>query len=330
MPRSTMQSMALPSREFVIHEVDREFALQHPQAPRQLNPNDPAQAQLVQQWNAMYHEFLSATVDSHFFRFFPDAPKRLDPNDPTQATLVGYWNDLRSAIETGTSQYNWHTPPESPNPDPSSSAPSASQGQTSGTGPAAPGQRPEVDVHMDENQFIEYVHTALEGAHYIGDSAEVLGYMARIAGAGEESGLVVLGETLGPIGMVAGTIVVLWATAHAFGTGRRLQEQEGFCYGVMWQVANHSNEDKGFIDWFNDSADELRESFYEGVASGREKGAGVAVHNAVVLAEAYYQGHGDDLETARSRILNDLWHQIRETDKGRDYLSWPVPTSMGY
>ena len=46
--------MALPSREFLIKQVDSNFALQHPEAPRQLNPNDPAQAHFVQAWRELY------------------------------------------------------------------------------------------------------------------------------------------------------------------------------------------------------------------------------------------------------------------------------------
>jgi hypothetical protein len=317
---ATIHIMALPSREFLISEVDREFALQHPEAPHRLNPNDPSQSHLVEQWNAMYREFLNRMVDSHFFRFFPDAPQHLDPSDPSQATLIAYWNDLRDAIEKGTSQYNWDNPPHS------TDAGSAPTGTTAGTDP---GGKPEPDVHMDESQFKEFIHAWLESEHYLGDTAEVLGYMAQIGGAGEESAVVWLGETLGPVGMIASAIVVLWATAHAFGTGRRLQEQEGFCYGVMWQVCNHPNEQKGFIDWFNDSADELRESFYDGVAAGREKAGAAAVHNRVMLVVAYYQASGNDLENARGMVLNDLWQHIRETDLGRDYLTWPAPMSMG-
>lgn len=316
-----MPNMALPSREFVMHEVDREFALQHPEAPRQLDANDPAQAHLVEQWNAMYTEFLNRTVDSHFFRFFPDAPAQLDPGDPSQSTLIEYWNDLRDAIVTGASRYNWNTPPES-------SSDQAAAG--TGTGPAAdPGANPGTDVHMDESQFKEFIHAWVESEHYLGDTAEILGVMAQIGGAGEGSALVWLGEALGPVGTIASTIVVLWATAHAFGTGRRLQEQEGFCYGVMWQVCGYADQPKGFIDWFDDSADELRESFYDGVAQGREKASAANVHNGVMLAITYYQASGHDLEAARGMVLNDMWHRIRETDLGRDYLTWPAPMSMG-
>lgn len=83
--------MPLPSREFVISEVDREFLLQHPESPRQLNPDDPAQARLAHQWNVMFHEFLSRTVDSHFFRSTirsstPSAPENGCGNSRASAT----------------------------------------------------------------------------------------------------------------------------------------------------------------------------------------------------------------------------------------------------
>jgi len=319
--------MAVPSREFLISEVDREFALQHPEAPRRLNANDPSQAHLVEQWNAMYHEFLSAMVDSHFFRFFPNAPRQLDPNDPSQSTLVEYWNDLRSAIETGTSQYDWSNEPKTA--DPADANPAATPAATTPAAPHTdPGQKPELHVHLNESQFKEFIHAWLESEHYMGDTAEVLGYVAQIAGAGEESAVVWLGEALGPVGTIASTIVVLWATVHAFGTAGRIQEQQGFCYGVMWQVCGHANEQKGFTDWFNYSAEELREAFYDGVTAGREKGNTASVHNRVMLVIAYYQASGHDVEAARDMVLNDLWHQIRESDAAPDYLIWPVPASM--
>jgi len=328
--------MALPSREFVMKQVDDNFALQHPEAPKKLNPNDPAQAHWVQAWNAEYAEELNWIVDTHFRRFFPDAPRHLDPNDPSQATLIEYWHDIRAGIETGTSQWNWSHPPathddsagSTTGTDGSGSAGGSAGGAGGAEGQHPSGDRPTVTVHIDESHFKEWVHTALEGAHYIGDTAEVLGYVAEAAGA-EGSGLVWLGEALGPVGTVASTIVLLWATAHSFGTGRRMQEQQGFCYGVMWQVAGEADHHKGFIDWFNDSAEELRESFYEGVLSGRAKANDASVHNRVMLLVAYYQAHGDELNAAQSRVLNDLWHHVRESDAGRDFLSWPQPQSMG-
>ncbi|RZU53726.1 hypothetical protein EV385_5659 [Krasilnikovia cinnamomea] len=318
--------MALPSHEFVIAEVDREFHLQHPEAPEHLDPNDPAQAELVQQWNAMYHEFLSATVDSHFFRFFPHAPRQLDPNDPDQAQLVEYWTDLRDAIVTGTSRYDWSTPPQTNE----NTAAGDTGAHTDGSGQAvaAGGAAPDVDVHMDQSQFLEFVHLCLEGAHIIGDTAEVLGNLSLAAGASEEAAVVLLGEALGPVGMIASTIIMGWEVVNAFGTGERLQEQQGFCYGVMWQVCGLPDQAKGFIDWAPNTADELKEAFYSGVAEGRQKASDPAVHNRAMLAIAYYQAHGSDLDWSRHYVLNDLWHHVRESGLGNEFITWPDPEDM--
>jgi hypothetical protein len=166
-----IQSMVLPSREFLISEVDREFLLQHPEAPRQLDPNDPSQAHLRQQWNEMFTEFLNRMVDSHFFRFFPNAPEHLDPHDPEQSVLIEYWNDIHDSIRDGTpSRWNWDNPPHA------GDDASAASSTGSSTGPSTDaGAHPDLAVHLDESQFKELVHTALEGTHVIGDSAEVLG-----------------------------------------------------------------------------------------------------------------------------------------------------------
>jgi hypothetical protein len=319
--------MALPSAEFVIGEVDREFALQHPEAPAQLDPNDPSQAELVQAWNEMYRDFLNRTVDSHFFRFFPNAPERLDPNNPDDAQLIEYWNDIRDAIEDRPHKWDWSNEPSTV--DSSAQTPTTGEPAPGGDSqPSDPGTAPQVGVKMDENAFKEWVRLSLEGAHRVGDTAEVLGYLAEAAGAGEDAGLVLFGEALGPVGMVASTIIVLWATARAFGTGLRLQEQEGFCYGVMWEACGFANQEKGFTDWSDDTAEELSTSFYEGVASGREKGAETTVHNRVMLATAYYQKAGNDLTTAQSKVLDDMWLKIRESDKTGDTLGWPQPFSI--
>ncbi len=176
--------MALPSREFLISEVDREFALQHPEAPRRLNPNDAGQAHLVEAWNAMYTEFLNRMVDSHFFRFYPDAPRHLDPGDPAQAQYIEYWNDIRNGIVHGASQWNWDSPPHAA--DDNAAAPGGTGQQPTGGG----GEHPDPGVHMGESQFKKDVEEALEGTHYIGDSAEVLGIIGQIAGADQVNCLV--------------------------------------------------------------------------------------------------------------------------------------------
>jgi hypothetical protein len=319
--------MAVPGRDHLFREVDREFHLRYPAAPEHLDPNDPGHAPFIAAWWEMYNEFLNRMVDAHFFRFFPHAPEKLDPNDPSHAQLIEYWLDLRDTIEDKPHRYDWSNEPKVGD----ENAPATPGDDLAPTGgsPVPSGTAPSTGVHMDESEFKEWVHHALEGAHVIGDSAEVLGLLAQAAGAGQHSALVIMGETLGPIGMIASTVIVIGATIHAFGTGKRLQEQEGFCYGVMWEVYGLPNAEKTFIDWFDDSAEQLRESFYEGVASGREKGAETEIRNRVILATAYYQAAGDDLANAQAKVLNDIWQKVRETDKGRDWLGWPEPYGMG-
>jgi hypothetical protein len=233
-----------------------------------------------------------------------------------------FWNDLRDAILTGAGRYDWSSPPHA--------AADGASPTGDGAGPArqSTAAAPEAGVHPDESQVKEAVHLWLEGAHYIGDTSEVLGYLASAAGAGEESAVVLLGEALGPVGMIASVILVGWETIHAFGTGLRLQEQQGFCYGVMWQACGLSNQHKNFIDWAGDTAGELKEAFYAGVSDGRAKAGDAATHNRVMLVIAYYQASSGDLDWARHRVLNDLWQHVRENNLGRDDLAWPVPESM--
>jgi hypothetical protein len=272
----------------------------------------------------MYREFLNRMVDAHFFRFFPQAPEKLDPNDPAHANFVEYWLDLRDKIEDKPHKYDWSDEPKVGDEN-APATPADNPAPAGGSGTA-----PSTGVHMDESEFKEWVDHALEGAHVIGDSAEVLGLLAQTAGASHHSGLVIMGETLGPIGLIASGLLVIGATIHGFGIGERLQEQEGFSYGVMWEVYGLPNAHKTFIawGWGGDSAEDLRESFYEGVASGREKGAETEIRNRVILATAYYQAAGDDLRTAQEKVLNDIWKKVRETDKGSDWLGWPEPYGM--
>ena len=261
-----------------------------------------------------------------FWGFFP-AAGALDPNDPGDSLMIEYWIDIRDSIRDGTApKYNWDQLPADAS---ASSTPTASDATAPSPTGAGDDTAPQVPVHMDESAVKEYVHAVMEGEHYVGDTADVLGSVGLAAGAGEESLFIGVMEGLGAVGMIAGTIVVLWAVVEAFGTGRRLQEQEGFCYGVMWQAFSMANGEKQFYEWAGDSAEELHDSFYEGVAAGREKAADTVVHNKVMLATAYYQAKGSDLSWAQYYVLNDLWHHIRETDLGRDQLSWPKPADMG-
>jgi len=191
--------------------------------------------------------------------------------------------------------------------------------------PMPEGHAPGVDVKMDENAVLEWVHGRLEGTHYIAGVAEVVeifhspGGLAAVAGA----------SLAGVIGGIASYIIMLWAVVLAFGTGRRLQEQEGFCYGVMWETSGKPNGDKVFIPWAPDSAEDLREAFYDGVRQGREKARDIKVHNRVMVAVGYYMTtKGSNEDWAQFYVLNDLWKKVRETDKGADTLKWPNPKDM--
>jgi hypothetical protein len=195
-------------------------------------------------------------------------------------------------------------------------------------GPPAGATAPPGDVpaEMDENELLEWVHHGLEGTHIIGHTAEVVGIFAR-----EGTKLFAVAEVLGPIGMVASTIIVLWATARAFGTGTRLQEQEGFCYGLMWETFGLPDGAKGFHEWLGDSEDDLRQAFYDGVAQGREKAREVKVHNAIIMKVAYYQvTTPSDEVSAQQNLLNELWRQIRESEHAKDWLMWPQPEDMAW
>jgi Putative peptidoglycan binding domain len=191
--------------------------------------------------------------------------------------------------------------------------------------PMPEGKAPAVDVEMDENAVLEWVHRMIEGAHWIAGPIEVIEIFHTPAGLTAVAG-VTLAEVVGGI---ASTIIVLWEVVHAFGTGRRLQEQMGFCYGVMWETFRMPNGDKAFIPWFDDSAEDLREAFYDGVGQGRQKAQDIKIHNSVMIAVGYYMASkGSNEEWAQFYVLNDLWKQVRETDKGKGTLTWPKPEDM--
>jgi hypothetical protein len=188
--------------------------------------------------------------------------------------------------------------------------------------PASSG--PGVPVQMDENELKEWVHGILEGGHYVGDTAELVGIFAS-----EGTKLAALAEVLGPVGEVTGTIVVLWAVVHAFGTGTRLEEQLGFCYGLMWETFGMPDGVKRFTAWAPNTADELRNAFYDGVGEGRDKAKDVKVHNAIMAKVAYNMAVDHTSQnTAQWNLVNELWNQVREEDLGDTIIAWPKPDDM--
>jgi hypothetical protein len=136
--------------------------------------------------------------------------KSSTPNDPSHANLIEYWLDLRDKIEDKPHRYDWSDEPKVGD----ENAPPPLRTNPPDGGPPGSGTAPSTGVQMDESAFKEWVHHALEGAHVIGHSAEVLGLLAQAAGASHRSALVIMGETLGPIGMIASTVIVIGATTR--------------------------------------------------------------------------------------------------------------------
>ena len=236
-----------------------------------------------------------------------------EPAPIGQFEITGLTLDALSSMEPQVA--NWIAQESVLTTDPSDGGGSAGSAQSD------PGPAPGVSAPMDENALVEYVHNQLESTEKIGAVADVVEIFAAEGGT-----LAAVSGILGPVGTIASTIIMLWAVVDAFGTGRRLREQEGFCYGVMWQTFGLPDADKVFQPWAGDSADDLRQAFFAGVAEGREKADDPKVHNAILMDVAYYRAtiNGDDW-SAQQNVINDLWKQTRETDLAKDWLSWPKP-----
>jgi hypothetical protein len=93
--------MTLPTREQVLAEVDEAFFAQQPNAPKRLDPHNPAHTHLVAIWNTLFAEHVNRHADEVFAQFFPESPA-LDPHNPEHADLIKYWTDIRDAIRNGT------------------------------------------------------------------------------------------------------------------------------------------------------------------------------------------------------------------------------------
>ena len=99
--------MALPTRADLYAEIDRRFAVHHPEAPARLDPDDPAQAHLVHEWTALRDALIVEWTDACFAGFFPTAG-RLDPADPADGPLIEYWRDIHEQIASGQEgRWDW-------------------------------------------------------------------------------------------------------------------------------------------------------------------------------------------------------------------------------
>jgi hypothetical protein len=106
--------MTLPTRDELYAETDKRYWSHYPDAPQQIDPNDPSQDQWEQKWLALRDEVLYEWTDKVFYEYFPDAG-RLDPGNAADELLIKYWNDIKNQICNGTSgEWNWDSAPEAP------------------------------------------------------------------------------------------------------------------------------------------------------------------------------------------------------------------------
>jgi len=106
--------MSLPTRDQLNAAVDRRFFEYYPDAPAQLDPDDPDHGEFIALWLGIRDAILEDWVDEVFARFFPGAEK-LDPDDSADATLIDYWLDIRDQIrDGGRGRFNWDGDPTAP------------------------------------------------------------------------------------------------------------------------------------------------------------------------------------------------------------------------
>jgi hypothetical protein len=192
-----------------------------------------------------------------------------------------------------------------------------------GGGAAAPAQPrprpPGFPDPSDKDAVKAWMEGALEGTHYIAGAIEV-----AEAFAGEAVEFIsVAAEVLGPIGDVAMLAVIFVAVIEAFHAGEEATKKVGYSYGLCWQAFGESNHDKVFYDWADDSAEDRRKWFFEGVEQGRAKAQDTKVHNAIVLLAAQHMVSGDSASTAQWQTLNEIDAQISGEYHGNQ--EWPKP-----
>jgi hypothetical protein len=194
-----------------------------------------------------------------------------------------------------------------------------------------------------ESHFEEW----LEGVHVLASTEEVASYLtwagAHLAGdtatavSAAEIVEFVAGDILAPLGGIA---LVVWSgfqVIDAFKSERRLEEQQGFAYGVMWEAMNEPDHLPKFAPGMTYSAEEHEEAFVSGVARGREKARDPKVRNRIIIAVAIKSqqtGFGD--LWAGQQVLGEIWRANREHTPGdtdKDLLDWPQPpdrTVLGF
>ena len=157
------------------------------------------------------------------------------------------------------------------------------------------------------------------GAHLAGDTATAVSAAEIVE--------FVAADILAPLG---GLALVIWSgfqVIDAFKSERRMEELQGFVYGVMWEAMNEPDHLPKFAPGMTYSAEEHEEAFVSGVARGREKARDPKVRNRIIIAVAIKSqqtGFGD--LWAGQQVLSEIWRANREhtpgdTDRGSPRLA---------
>lgn len=215
---------------------------------------------------------------------------------------------------------------------------SGGTGTTPSAGVIDEKMKEEIESHFEE---------LLEGVHVLASTEEVASYLtwagAHLAGdtatavSAAEIVEFVAADILAPLG---GLALVIWSgfqVIDAFKSERRMEELQGFVYGVMWEAMNEPDHLPKFAPGMTYSAEEHEEAFVSGVARGREKARDPKVRNRIIIAVAIRSqqtGFGD--LWAGQQVLSEIWRANREHTPGdtdEDLLDWPQPpdrTVLGF
>jgi hypothetical protein len=220
-------------------------------------------------------------------------------------------------------------------------------GGQQGGGVPGGGSAPRVEMDEATQQRVKKAtEEILDGVHVFNTTIELEGYVANSVFNAADVGTVAnVGEAFAEAaeaveavtGPFAAAVFIAWVgfqVVEAFESEKRLEEQQGFVYGLMWDVMGESDHLPTFVDGITYSADEHREAFTTGVQQGRQKGQDPKIRGRLQLHIATLgarTGLGDF--NAAGQTLSDLWRQVREHSPGdsdKDTLPWPIPPNRGW
>jgi hypothetical protein len=204
-------------------------------------------------------------------------------------------------------------PPDAWKPGDPETAPSNQSPGTAGGGG-------ELDPHAVDHEYEvrEWIKKVADGGHLIGTSGEIVAIFAGEAAFAAE----MIFGTIGGVAALATAFIGLWDAFHA---GLKTEAEHGFCYGLMWGACDVPFQDKVFLAWPPDSAEERREAFGHGVHAGAAEGKVTTTRNKVLLLVAADQlKTGSDEWAAQSNVLNDFGSAIMGQFKPF-FMPWPKP-----